>query len=63
MTSQFVPERADRTERAERRRPVRSLLRKLIPRDRRFAPLFETQAGLCVDGVEALAQLLSLIHI
>jgi uncharacterized protein Yka (UPF0111/DUF47 family) len=53
MTSQFVQERSDR------RRPVRSILRRLIPRDRRFVPLFETQAGLCVDGVEALAQLLA----
>ncbi|HEX5639759.1 MAG TPA: DUF47 family protein [Burkholderiaceae bacterium] len=53
MTSQFVQERS------ERRRPVRSILRRLIPRDRRFAPLFETQAGLCVEGVEALAQLLA----
>jgi uncharacterized protein len=53
MTSQFVPERN------ERRRPIRSVLRRLIPRDDRFFPLFQTQAGLCVDGVEALAQLLA----
>jgi len=53
MTSQFVPERS------ERRRPFRSVLRRLIPRDSRFYPLFRTQAGLCVDGVEALAQLLA----
>jgi uncharacterized protein len=53
MTSQFVPERS------ERRRPIRSVLRRLIPRDGRFFPLFQTQAGLCVDGVEALAQLLA----
>jgi predicted phosphate transport protein (TIGR00153 family) len=52
MTSQFV-------ERGERRRPVRSVLRRLIPRDGRFVPLFRTQAGLCVEGVEALAQLLA----
>ena len=52
MTAQFV-------ERSERRRPVRSVLRRLIPRDRRFAPLFRTQAGLCVEGVQALAQLLA----
>ncbi|MGE5161041.1 MAG: DUF47 domain-containing protein [Betaproteobacteria bacterium] len=58
MTSQFVPERGDRGDRADRRRPVRSLLRRLIPRDRRFFALFQTQAGLCVEGVEALAQLL-----
>ena len=53
MTSQFVAERS------ERRRPFRSVLRRLIPRDPRFYPLFRTQAGLCVDGVEALAQLLA----
>jgi predicted phosphate transport protein (TIGR00153 family) len=53
MTSQFVPERSDR------RRPVRSMLRRLIPRDGRFLPLIRTQAGLCVQGVEALAQLLA----
>ena len=53
MTSQFVAERS------ERRRPVRSVLRRLIPRDPRFFPLFRTQAGLCVEGVEALAQLLA----
>jgi len=53
MTSQFV------SERSERRRPVRSVLRRLIPRDPRFYPLFRTQAGLCVQGVEALAQLLA----
>lgn len=53
MTSQFVAERGDR------RRPVRSLLRRLVPRDRRFYALFERQAGLCVEGVEALAHLLA----
>jgi len=53
MTSLFV------SERSERRRPFRSVLRRLIPRDPRFYPLFRTQAGLCVQGVEALAQLLA----
>ena len=53
MTSQFVGERS------ERRRPLRSVLRRLIPRDGRFFPLFRAQAGLCVEGVEALAQLLA----
>ena len=53
MTSQFVPERSDR------RRPVRSVLRRLVPRDRRFFVLFVRQADLCVEGVEALAQLLA----
>jgi predicted phosphate transport protein (TIGR00153 family) len=53
MTAQFVAERA------ERRRPVRSLLRRLVPRDRRFEPLFGAQAGLCVEAVEALAALLA----
>lgn len=54
MTSQFVS-----NERSDRRRPVRSVLRRLIPRDGRFVPLFRTQAGLCVEGMEALAQLLA----
>jgi uncharacterized protein Yka (UPF0111/DUF47 family) len=53
MTSQFVPDRGDR------RRPVRSVLRRLVPRDRRFFALLERQAELCVQGVEALAQLLT----
>ncbi|MDH5207108.1 MAG: DUF47 family protein [Burkholderiaceae bacterium] len=53
MTSQFVPDRSDR------RRPVRSVLRRLVPRDRRFFVLFGRQADLCVEGVEALAQLLA----
>lgn len=53
MTSQFVPERG------ERRRPIRSLLRRLVPRDRRFEALFRAQTDLCVEGVEALAQLMA----
>lgn len=53
MTSQFVAERG------ERRRPIRSLLRRLVPRDRRFEALFRAQADLCVEGVEALAQLMA----
>jgi hypothetical protein len=53
VTSQFVAERG------ERRRPIRSLLRRLVPRDRRFEPLFRAQADLCVEGVEALAQLMA----
>ena len=52
MTSSFVPER--RTP-----RPLRSVLRRLVPRDRRFYSLFDRQAELCVEGVTALAQLLS----
>lgn len=51
MTALLVPERG--------RRPVRSLLRRLVPHDRRFYPLFEQQAALCVEGVEALEQLLA----
>lgn len=50
MTSQFV------SERSERGRPLRSVLRRLIPRDGRFFPLFRTQAALCVEGVEALVR-------
>ena len=53
MTSQFVSERTDR------RRPMRSVLRRLVPRDRRFFALFQAQAGLAVEGVEALAHLLA----
>ena len=51
MTSNFVPE-----QRAPR--PLRSVLRRLIPRDRRFYALFDRHAELCVDGVTALARLL-----
>ena len=52
MTSNFVPERRSP-------RPLRSVLRRLLPRDRRFYSLFDRQAELCVEGVTALAQLLS----
>lgn len=53
MTVHFVPERP------ERRRPLRSALRRLLPRDQRFFALFEQHAQLCVDGVSALASLLA----
>lgn len=51
MTSQFV---------AERRQPrsIRSVLRRLVPRDQRYFALFDRHAELCVEGVTALAQLL-----
>ena len=52
MTSNFVAERPSP-------RPLRSVLRRLVPRDRRFYSLFDRQAELCVEGVTALAQLLS----
>ncbi|HKO68028.1 MAG TPA: DUF47 family protein [Burkholderiaceae bacterium] len=52
MTSNFVPERRSP-------RPLRSVLRRLLPRDRRFYSLFDRQAELCVEGVRTLAQLLS----
>jgi uncharacterized protein len=48
MTSGFVAER--RTP-----RPLRSVLRRLVPRDRRFFSLFDRQAELCVEGVSALS--------
>ncbi len=51
MTFNFVAER-------RQRRPLRSLLRRLVPRDRRFFALFDRHAELCVAGVTALAQLL-----
>jgi uncharacterized protein len=52
MTSKFV---------AERRQPrsMRSVLRRLVPRDQRYFALFDQHAELCVEGVTALAQLLS----
>jgi hypothetical protein len=37
----------------------RNLLRRLRPRDRRFYPLFDLHAQLCVSGIEALVQLLA----
>ena len=52
MTSNFVAERRSP-------RPLRSVLRRLLPRDRRFYALFDRQAELCVEGVTALAKLLS----
>ena len=51
MTSNFAPERRSP-------RPLRSVLRRLVPRDRRFYSLFDRQAQLCVEGVTALAHLL-----
>lgn len=53
MTSNFVPEQRERS------RPLRSLLRRMVPRDRRFFALFDRHAALCVEGVAALGQLLS----
>lgn len=53
MTSGFVPEQRERS------RPLRSLLRRLIPRDRRFFALFDRHAALCVEGVASLVQLLA----
>jgi predicted phosphate transport protein (TIGR00153 family) len=38
---------------------LRSVLRRLVPRDRRFNALLRSQAQLCVDGAEALAQLIA----
>ena len=52
MTSNFVAERRSP-------RPLRGVLRRLVPRDRRFYSLFDRQAQLCVEGVTALAHLLS----
>ena len=51
MTSNFVPD-----QRAPR--PLRSVPRRLVPRDRRFYALFDRHAELCVEGVTALAKLL-----
>lgn len=53
MTAQFV------SERSERSRPLRNVLRRLVPRDRRFFVLFNRHAELCVEGVAALARLLA----
>ena len=50
MTSNFVAERRSP-------RPLRSVLRRLLPRDRRFYALFDRQAELCVEGVTELEQL------
>jgi len=53
MTSHFVPERS------ERRRPPASVLRRLLPRDRRFHPLFTQHAALTVEGLTILTELLT----
>jgi len=53
MTSHFVQERSGR------RGLLRTGLRRLVRRDRRFFPLFNRQAQLCVEGLTALVQLLS----
>jgi uncharacterized protein Yka (UPF0111/DUF47 family) len=53
MISRFVQEPG------ERRRPLAAALRRLIRRDRRFYPLFNQQAELCVEGMKALADLLA----
>jgi uncharacterized protein Yka (UPF0111/DUF47 family) len=52
MTSNFVPEQRSP-------RPLRSVLRRLVPRDQRFYSLFDRHAELCVEGVTALARLLA----
>ena len=56
MTSHFVQERP------ERRGTLRSILRRILRRDRRFYPLFNRHAQLCVEGLTALAQLLAEIN-
>ncbi len=53
MTSRFVQDQP------ERRGLRGSMLRRLVPRDRRFYPLFNRQAQLCVEGLTALADLLA----
>jgi uncharacterized protein len=53
MSVHFAPEPS------ERHRPLRTLLRRLIPRDRRFFSLFSRQVQLAVEAVEALAALLA----
>ncbi|HQR22337.1 MAG TPA: DUF47 family protein [Burkholderiaceae bacterium] len=53
MTSRFVQEPP------ERPGALRSALRRLIGRDRRFYPLFNRHAQLCAEGLGALAQLLA----
>jgi len=52
MTSTFVAERRSP-------RPLRNILRRLLPRDSRFFALFDSHAELCVEGVTALAKLLT----
>lgn len=53
MTSHFAPEQA------ERRRPPASVLRRLLPSDRRFHPLFTRHAELTVEGLGVLTELLA----
>lgn len=53
MTTHFVQERP------ERRGLLRTALRRFVRRDRRFFALFNRQAQLCVDGLDALARLLA----
>jgi predicted phosphate transport protein (TIGR00153 family) len=53
MVSRFVAERR------ERGNPWRRLVRLLLPVDRAFFPLFDLQAGLAVEGLQALVQLLA----
>ncbi|HUL67469.1 MAG TPA: DUF47 family protein [Burkholderiaceae bacterium] len=53
MTSKFVADRS------ERRRPLWALLRRLVPRDRRFFSLFDRHAQLTVEGLAALVELLA----
>src|SRR5262245_51126876 len=53
MTSQFVQERRGQ------RGIFRSALRKLMPRDQRFQPLFDSHARLCVEVLEAVRELLA----
>jgi uncharacterized protein len=53
MTSHFVQEQP------ERRSAWRSVLRRIIRRDRRFYPLFNRLAQLCTEGLRALAELLA----
>jgi len=53
MTSKFVADRS------EYHRPLMAGLRRLVPRDRRFFPLFNRHAQLIVEGLNALAELLA----
>jgi predicted phosphate transport protein (TIGR00153 family) len=53
MTSKFVQDGN------ERRRPLWSQLRRLVPRDQRCFALFDRHAQLCVEGLTALVELLN----
>jgi uncharacterized protein Yka (UPF0111/DUF47 family) len=53
MTTRFAPERR------EQRRPIVAAVRRLVRRERRFFPLFDRHAELCVEGLAALAELLA----